>query len=882
MTEDFWNKKKRIFAEAVAAPTINRAALLDKKCGEDLTLRAELDQLLDAYFANEDFIEQPIFQVADLTDNLDYAGTQFGNYRIIKEIGRGGMGAVFLAGRNDGAFDQQVALKIVRHSLADNELGKRFKLERQILASLNHPNIARLFDGGVGANGEPFLAMEFVEGEPINKFCHARNLSIEERLKIFLKVCRAVSFAHQNLIVHRDIKPPNILVTENGEPKLLDFGLAKITAADLDMTQTATVFRAFTPAYASPEQMHGKNITTASDVYSLGVVLYELLTGEKPFHFEGRSFEEILQTVDFTEPPRPSSIENAESNNARNLKSKIQNPKLLRGDLDNITLKALRKEPERRYKSVEAFADDIERHLKGLPIAARPNTIGYRAAKFFRRNRIAVSAAAFVVLALIAGLAAALWQAGIARAQRDRAEKRFADVRKLSNSLLFELSPRIERLQGSTETREILVARALEYLDSLAAESQTDAQLQSELASAYEKIGDLQGNPRKPNLSDFSGAKTSFAKARTIRQKLLDANPFDFTNRKLLAANFKELAKIEYWTGNPTESETASNEALAIDEKMLAEYPDSLELKLALADASFERADYLYINNRLTESYPYLQKSLALLEDAAARNPHNIEAQTLLARGYRQFGLSLSWDEKQAAGEAEMAKALKISERLATDNPNDLLLKQELAKTYANASSIYEEVNNALALELVEKALKISREVAEKDSADSQARQNLAQNYLRVGTIYNQLKNSAASESNLRKSLAILEELDRLEPTNPTYKTDIGTVYTHLGAAQSERKDFAGAIAEYEKAAAIYQDILHQTSSGKGELRHLALIYTYIGEAFEKKAEPDAARRNFQTALEFYNRLEAQNALTEYDRKYFERLKKTIKKFQKP
>ena len=261
--------------------------------------------------------------------------------------------------------------------------------------------------------------------------------------------------------------------------------------------------------------------------------MYEILTGEKPFHFEGKSFDEILKTIDCTEPLRPSSVGNSKFQVSD---SKLKNnPKSLEGDLDNITLKALRKEPERRYKSVEALADDIERHLKNLPIKARPNTISYRASRFFRRNRVAVSATAFVILALISGLAIALWPAKIARAERDRAERRFADVRQLSNSLLFELSPKIERLPGSTEAREILVSRALEYLDGLASESQNDLSLQAELATAYEKIGDLQGNPTNPNSIDLDAAVKSYEKANQMRRRLLDANPEDAETRRRLA-----------------------------------------------------------------------------------------------------------------------------------------------------------------------------------------------------------------------------------------------------------------------------------------------------------------------------------------------------------
>jgi len=426
-----FQKVKDIFAEAEEILPDERTAFLRDICGADEDLFAEVNSLLSAHDEAENLIEKNAFDYNSVTKTKlnNYDGRIFGHYKIIREIGHGGMGAVFLTERNDGEFDQQVALKIVRQTIVSAELERHFRRERQILASLNHPNIAKLLDGGVSENGEPFLAMEYVEGKTLLEF--AAEFTIEEKLKLFLKMCNAVAYAHQNLVVHHDIKPSNIIVTKEGEPKLLDFGLAKIQDESFTNDSTQTVFRALTPDYASPEQLRGKSVTTVSDVYSLGVFFYELLSGDKPFHFEGKSLEEIIETITHDEAIPPSAVTNP--------KSQIPNPKL-NSDLDNIVLKALQKEPERRYRSVEEFANDIERHLKGLPILARPATLAYRASKFFRRNKIAVSATAFVILALISGLTIALWQANVARTERDRAEKRFNDVRKLSNSLLFEIT----------------------------------------------------------------------------------------------------------------------------------------------------------------------------------------------------------------------------------------------------------------------------------------------------------------------------------------------------------------------------------------------------------------------------------------------------------
>ncbi len=419
-----WQRIKDVLSAALDRPAAEREQFLAEACGTDRDLRKEVDSLLAAHEDPDNLLEQ---HSLDLHARLeagaaDYVGKRFGPYRIVREIGRGGMGAVFLAERADGAFQQQVALKIIRHGVAEGELERHFRRERQILASLNHPNIAKLLDGGVSDTGELFLAMEFIAGEPLVDYAEHRDLTIEARLRIFLRVCDAVSFAHQHLIIHRDLKPSNILVAADGEPRLLDFGLAKLSeplpteggASGPDRTETA--FRAFTPAYAAPEQILGRTVTTASDVFSLGVILYELLTREKPFHFEGKGLDDIIKTVTTGEPSAPSR---AVRSGAPQIATRRRQ---LKGDLDNITLKALQKDPARRYRSVADLAEDIERHFEHLPIAGRPNTLGYRASRFYHRNRIAVASAGLILLAIIAGLAVAFGQYRNARRESAKAE----------------------------------------------------------------------------------------------------------------------------------------------------------------------------------------------------------------------------------------------------------------------------------------------------------------------------------------------------------------------------------------------------------------------------------------------------------------------------
>lgn len=898
MNAQNWQKVKELFAQALDEPTANRLNFLRANCNGDRELYAEVKSLIEASAEPESLIEQNALNLAAKLGakgkNYDFA--KFGRYTVLREIGRGGLGAVFLAERSDGEFEQKVALKIIRQTFVNAEIERHFRRERQILASLNHPNIARLLDGGVSEAGELFLVMEYIEGEPLNEYAEKRHLDIEKKLGLFLKVCRAVSFAHQNLIVHRDIKPSNILVADADEPKLLDFGLAKIADENLDSNQTATFYRAFTPSYASPEQIHGKNITTASDVYSLGVVLYELLTGEKPFRFEGKSIEEIINTVNETEPLRPSSVGNSKFKirdskfNEENPKSVIQNPKFLKGDLDNITLKALRKEPERRYKSVEALADDIERHLQGLPIAARANTISYRAAKFFQRNKIAVFAGLVVVLALVSGLAIALWQAKVARLERDRAEMRFADVRELSNALLFKITPKIERLEGSIEARELLVSESLKYLDSLAEESATDWSLQAELAAAYEKIGDLQGAPRQPNLSDFSGAVTSYEKAKAIRRRLSEINPAEAENRHRLALNHTKLSNVYYWTNDLGKATTEAETALLIFSSLTFEQPDRLDWQIDSAAAEIDYANIFFYNNQFAEFFPILQKTLSRLEDLQKRYPDNREILRLIGKSLTLYASGLSWDGKQTEAETEMKKAREIGERLVSQNPKDNVMRQELLRTYWETSTIYEESKDKLSFEYLQKALKISEESVKQDAADAQARENLAQTFFRLGAIAANLKQYEPSVNYLRQAQAMFEELRQGEPKNQSYKMFLGRIFARYGWIKANQNDWQSAIANYEKSAAIFREITQTETQNKVARRYLAGQYINIAEVHEnlfnkvngenRPAHKIAAVENYQRAFDIFSQLEAQNSLVEYDRKSMEKTRAIIQKLQ--
>jgi serine/threonine protein kinase len=525
MDAEKWGRIKNIFAEVADLPKGERAARTAELCGYDASLVARVEALLNSDERVNDFIESPAFSVAGALPTSANAviGKHIGRYRIIEEIGRGGMGTVFLAERDDGEFLQRAAIKVVSSPFLGAENLMRFRQERQILAGLNHPNIAKLLDGGVTDDGLPYLVMEYVEGEPLIEYAEHRSLSVEQKLKMLLKICRAVAHAHQNLIIHRDIKPSNIIVTTDGEPKLLDFGLAKIL--DMDSKEiTAANFRALTPAYASPEQLRGEPVNVASDIYSLGIVFYEFITGIRPFDNESASFERMLEMASGAVPERPSSrlIRKATGDAAVSEKKLLEKTgESIKGDIDNIILKAMRSEPERRYSSVEQLSSDIERHLDGLPISATEPTLHYRATKFISRHRAAVSGAGLVLTVLVLGLFATIWQARLASAERDQARREKERTEQLNVFLQSILSAASPSQKGKD-------ARVVEVMDDAVARVDQELEGQPELkVKALNTIGTTYNDLGLPDK-----AESVFRKALNILAADSGADPAEAAETK--------------------------------------------------------------------------------------------------------------------------------------------------------------------------------------------------------------------------------------------------------------------------------------------------------------------------------------------------------------
>ncbi|MCP4655611.1 MAG: serine/threonine protein kinase [bacterium] len=503
MQAERWQRIETLFAAAAERSVGERAEFLETRCGDDPELRTEIERLLDADERAGTFIEDAVETAASELE----IGRSIGPYQVIRQLGRGGMSSVHLAVRADAQFRKRVAIKLVRRGMDTDDILRRFRNERQILASLDHPNIAKLLDGGTTDDGLPFFVMDYIEGEPIDTYCDQQQLSIRQRLILLRDVCSAVHYAHRNLVVHRDLKPSNVLVTTDGVPKLLDFGIAKLLNPELtegSLAPTGRLLRLMTPSYASPEQITGGAITTASDVYSLGVLLYELLTGRRPYRVEGGP-EEIERVICTQRPDRPSTTVTREvTSTVTGGEGAVRSPmelshtrgaspeqlrRALRGDLDNILLMALRKEPARRYGSVEQLAEDLGRHLTGRPVIARKDTVAYRAGKFVGRHRLGVAAAVTSLVLILALTITLAVQSARIRHERDRATHERDRATRVATMLneLFEIADPGE-VRGNSITARELLDHGVEQIRQLGDEPETGTLLDT-LARLYEELG---------------------------------------------------------------------------------------------------------------------------------------------------------------------------------------------------------------------------------------------------------------------------------------------------------------------------------------------------------------------------------------------------------
>jgi tetratricopeptide (TPR) repeat protein len=714
-------------------------------------------------------------------------------------IGRGGMGAVYRAHRADGQFEQQVAIKVIDLLLGRGFFRERFRQERQILANLQHPYIAHLLDGGVSEAGDLYLVMEYVDGAPILRFCEQSQMEPRQRAELFLKVCDAVQFAHQNFVVHRDLKPDNILIAADGTPRLLDFGTAKLIAEDhagaAGGELTREGYLSFTPQYASPEQVKGEPITAATDTYSLGVLLYRLMTGAPPYEIQTATTAELIRVI-CTEPPRrPAQAAGGH--------------KRFDADLEAILLKVLRKDPLERYGTVEQLATELRAWLKGRPVQARKGTLRYRATKFAQRNRLAISAAVLVLASVLAGIAGVLWQAHLTRQEARMAEARSADLRQLSNSLLSELNEAIKELPGSTGAQKLLVTRVLEHLDRMGHDRSGDRQTQLDLVEAYTQLGEIQGDPYVQNLGDPEGALASFAKALGITEALLKTHPQDAEALRAYALVQQYRSAVLFGDDRTAEALPPMRAATGAWDKLLAMGRETTAL---LGDAGSAYASLgdelgqagtssLAANHEAQDAY---RKAMAVDEKALQIDPGFLRAKRGILISRMKIG-SILLETDPASAAREFRSGLERWNLLSAKEQEGLSM-QRLHSMLLRKTAIAEAAmgENAPAAEHFAEAMRLVRGMAEKDPNDQRAQFDVVvvlddgmEAVLDAGdpelgaTAVEQQRALQDAASKLRESIRILDRILKQDPHHDAWRAmrDYDAIvlsrlhaHTHLGA----------------------------------------------------------------------------------------------------
>jgi tetratricopeptide (TPR) repeat protein len=719
-----------------------------------IELRAEVEALLREEEPAGRLMSKPAVEFGaellrdELTDGELESGEMLGDYRIISLLGEGGMGEVYLG--DDTHFGRRVAIKLIKQGFGTKEFVRHFRQEERILAALNHPNIARLYGGALTPGGLPYFVMEYVEGITLATYAQQHSLSRPERLALFRKVCAAVSYAHQNLVIHRDLKPANIRVNAEGEPKLLDFGIARLLDPETAETDNQTVMttRAMTPGYASPEQRRGERMTTASDVFSLGVVLYELLAGQKPG--VRKDGEADLMKLD--------------------------------ADLDNIIGKALRTDPERRYPSVGQFSEDIRRYLEGLPILARKDTLAYRASKFVGRHKIGLTVTASVALFLIGATIFALWEAHLANSQRILAERRFEEVRRLADSLMFEIHDSVKDLAGSTPTRRLIVGRALEYLDSLAHDASGNPTLERELATAYEKIGDIQGNPYSANIGDTDGALISYRKAVQIRESFKPAALTTDTQLEL-GRSYRALGDIMEQKGDIAEMLRKYRHSLQIYTQLAQREPQNPAVQDELARAYETLGDGLgRTANANAEVLTSYENSLAIREELLRRESSNAKRKRAVAINLMKIGGAS--DPHQPEAIAALRKGVVALESLAGADPNNGRARREVGWGYKQLGTTQVAAQDYPgAMESLQKSLAIKESFAAADPQNAQASFDLASGLVDLAEALTAKGDPVPAVGHARQAITIVTALLSADPTNAIYSRNLAIYEEKLGDA---------------------------------------------------------------------------------------------------
>jgi len=754
-----------------------RTTFLEQACGGDESLWSEVESLLAEVQRTDDLLETPAVDVAARAlaassepDGHSHPAT-IGHYRIIGQIGEGGMGTVYEAEQDEPR--RIVALKVIKLGQTTRERLRRFRLESQALARLQHPGIAQIYEASTADTGlgpQPFFAMEFIRGLPLRRYAEARQLDTRQKLALMVKVCEAVHHAHQRGLIHRDIKPGNILVDESGQPKVLDFGVARVAGVDAQedgeraTMQTGMGELVGTLAYMSPEQVVGDpfEVDTRSDVYSLGVILYELLSGEPPYQVSHLPLPEAVLTIREVEPETLGSVRSE-----------------YRGDVETVVRKALEKDKSRRYASAAELSADIQRYLNEEPIAARPPSTAYQLHKFARRHRAGVTVAGVMLLALCGAVVSVAWEARIARRERDRAQQRFNDVRDLARQVIFDLQNKLATIPGTTQVRKDLVATAITYLGTLAKDRYADQGLQRELATAYLRIGDIQGNPNKQNLGEFAAALESYAKAERLARALAGP-PAPAQGQRLLADALIAQANGALFADDNAKGRALAIEALRVVRERARSEPDSAGAQRQLGAALQSVAAFAPAR----EGLPYLQEEASVFEKILAQNRGDLDGQRNAALAHKYIAGRCTWMGSPDEAFTHFKRAEELDESCVRSEPNYPEHKMDLAIDLSQWSDYYEQKHDiAKAIENTRTALSIRRELAAADPNDMWAQNRLAYIVIRLG--YLQMHTSARQAmASYREARSIAQ---RLQPESVRAERlayaiwGIGDAYKKLG-----------------------------------------------------------------------------------------------------
>ena len=671
---------EEIFSLAADAPPADRGAIVEARAARP-DIRDEVLELLAAHDRAEAFLPPVTSTLTDiLTPSL--SSSMVGHYRLLEKIGEGGMGDVYRAERADGLFEHAVAIKIVHTALHEGTVLRRFLAERQILASLQHPNIVTLLDAGATPADQPYIVMELVDGAPLNTYGRDRALSLEARVRLLVQVCRAVQYAHQRGIVHRDLKPANILVTREGVPKVLDFGVAKLleSSSSEAATKTGMLPGPLTPNYASPEQLRGLPVTTACDVYALGILLYEIAAGARPYETTGQTLDHVLEMVLRTDVVRPSDAATVENRTAA-WRGR------LKGDLDAITLKAIAKDCDERYGSAGELADDLERFLAGMPVVAREPSTAYILRRLAARNKTTMSIAIVSLVLIVTALGVAIWQRHEAVLAQSRAEQRYKEVRQLAHSLIFNIHDAVAPLPGSTPVRQTIVNEALAYLERLGDGSHDDDSLRIELSDAYRQIGRILGDPQTPNLGKRPEAIAQFERARSLVLPLA-ARPNGSAQAEVALINVdRALSTVLRLQGDRARASEFAREAMTYSERRVQRDATDRLARDLLAKTAFDVA--YTINGE--DPAPYWRRAGELFDAQLAEKPDDPERQRNAALVDKYWGSLLDGRNRLDEANAHYSRARSLDEQRYARFPSDRRVQLDLAIDLGNTATVAEK-----------------------------------------------------------------------------------------------------------------------------------------------------------------------------------------------